>query len=112
MVILNRNETTIVQKIKAAKKQPHRIVFLGGFLFVCPRNSSVECWSETPDELVKFQPRAHALVAQWTERDASIVKVGGSNPSEGTFKSSQIRYVDILILSLKNSSNIVHDAEF
>lgn len=25
-----------------------------------------------------------ALVAQWTEQDASIVKVGGSTPSEGT----------------------------
>ena len=26
----------------------------------------------------------HALVAQWTEQDASIVEVGGSTPPEGT----------------------------
>lgn len=32
--------------------------------------------------------RDHALVVQWTERDASIVKVGGSTPPEGTLLGS------------------------
>ncbi len=91
------------------KKQPYQVVLLGGFLFICPRNSSVECWSEKPDKLVQLQPRAHALVAQWIERAFSERTVAGSNPAEGTIKVSQIGYVDILILSLYNGSNILYD---
>ena len=40
---------------------------------------------EKGEKEVQFFPQAQiAFVAQWTEQDASIVKVGGSIPSEGT----------------------------
>lgn len=32
---------------------------------------------------IRLLLKAHTLVAQWTERDASIVKAAGSNPAEG-----------------------------
>ena len=69
------------QSIPLIQERP-RVQFL--LAAHCSRNSSVECWSEKPDELVQFQPRAHALVAQWIERVCSTHKVVGSSPAEGT----------------------------
>ena len=44
----------------------------------------VERTLETGETEVQFFPKAqNALVAQWKERDASIVKVAGSSPAEG-----------------------------
>ena len=40
--------------------------------------------SEKGGKEVRFLPKAHALVAQRKERDASIVRVAGSSPAEGT----------------------------
>ncbi len=56
---------------------------LGGFS-ICRCSSVVEHILETDKIEVRFLSTAHALVAQRTEQSASIGKVGGSIPSEGT----------------------------
>ncbi len=67
---------------------------LVAFLFATTASSlMVEHRPDTTRTGVQFSPCGHysfsniCLVAQWTERDASIVKVAGSNPAEGTNNS-------------------------
>ena len=47
-------------------------------------SNNYEVRGETEMMVARVQFRRLALVAQWIEQGASIAKVGGSNPPEGT----------------------------